>query len=344
MTASLEVLAEAAQSDANVLIVGETGTGKELFARAIHENSKRFENNFVVIDCGALPEMLVESVLFGHEKGAFTGADKSREGLVKQADAGTLFLDEVGELPLSVQKTFLRVLQEHSFRPVGGKHEIKSNFRLVAATNRDLNKMVESGKFRRDLLYRLRAFTLELPALGQHLEDIESLARYYVNKLCNRYNIKEKSFSPDFFTALASYNWPGNVRELVNTLEIVLSAAKSDINLTPYHLPLNIRVQAARASVTKEASSDAIHESPVSSKILPTFKEYRMAAAMKAEERYLQLLVSLCKENMEEACKISRLSRSRLYELLKKCKVTRPESRMVQQNNTNVPVYKDLFF
>ena len=333
MTASLDILAQAAQSEANVLITGETGTGKELFARAVHENSRKSGNNFVVIDCGALPELLVESVLFGHEKGAFTGANRAREGLVKQADGGTLFLDEVGELPLSLQKAFLRVLQEHRFRPVGSNQEIKSCFRLVAATNRDLNKMVKCGQFRSDLLFRLRAFILELPALREHPEDIEALTRYYVKKLCKRYRINEKGFSPDFFSSLALYKWPGNVRELVNTLDTALTAARNDDTLVPYHLPLNIRAQVAKASVRKEISLEAIQDKDASCNILPPLKDYRTAAAMRAEQQYLQVLLSLCQENMEEACRISRLSRSRLYELLKKRKVFRPEERMVQQGN-----------
>ena len=159
----MDALARSANSDANVLITGETGTGKELFAKALHENSSRAQDNFVVVDCAALPETLVESVLFGHVKGAFTGAEAAQDGLIKQADEGTLFLDEVGELPITVQKKFLRVLQEHRFRPVGGKHEIQSRFRLVAATNRDLTAMVDAHQFRRDLLYRINTSRIHLP-------------------------------------------------------------------------------------------------------------------------------------------------------------------------------------
>jgi two-component system NtrC family response regulator len=161
--ASFDAVAQAAVTDASVLITGETGTGKELFARAIHNNSRRTDGSFVVVDCTALPEHLVESTLFGHEKGAFTGANRSSIGLVRQADGGTLFLDEIGELPLSIQKSFLRVLQEHRFRPIGGQKEITSHFRLVAATNRDLDAMVEAGQFRHDLLFPF-AFSSYTPA------------------------------------------------------------------------------------------------------------------------------------------------------------------------------------
>src|SRR5574340_806626 len=183
----LDLLAQAAASDANVLITGETGTGKELFAWAIHKNSERAEKNFVVVDCAALQETLAESALFGHEKGAFTGADKAHDGLISQADGGTLFLDEAGELSLSLQKVFLRVLQEHCFRPLGAKKEIKSNFRLVVATNRDLDKMVEAADFRGDLLFRLRALTIKLPPLRERPGDIEDLVRHHVAGLCRRY-------------------------------------------------------------------------------------------------------------------------------------------------------------
>ncbi len=163
MKASFDLVAQAASSDASVLITGETGTGKELFAWAIHQNSRRSGKSFVVVDCAALPETLVESILFGHEKGAFTGADRVREGLIQQADGGTLFLDEVGELPLTVQGAFLRVLQDHRFRPLGGRREVGSDFRVVAATNQNLNTMVDQGLFRKDLLFRLRSLTIELP-------------------------------------------------------------------------------------------------------------------------------------------------------------------------------------
>ena len=172
MLTCYDLLAQTAQSDVNVLLTGETGTGKELFARAIHQNSSRSAHNFVVVDCTVLPETLVESMLFGHEKGDFTGADKQQEGLIKQADKGTLFLDEVGELPRVVQKSFLRVLHERRFRPLGSKREIASDFRLLAATNRNLDQMVRQEQFRQDLLYRLRSLTIDLPPLRERKGDI----------------------------------------------------------------------------------------------------------------------------------------------------------------------------
>jgi len=320
MKRCLDRLALSADSDANVLITGETGTGKELFAWAIHNNSRRASKRFVVVDCAALPETLVESILFGYERGAFTGADKSQSGLVKRADGGTLFLDEVGELPLSVQKSFLRVLQEHKFRQVGGGTQLRSDFRLIAATNRDLDVMVQRHRFRKDLLFRLRAFTMELPPLRDRIEDIRDIAAHHVGKLCDSYGLAGKSFSPDFFEVLSRYEWPGNVRELVNALERAVSAARHEPVLFPKHLPVYIRVHLARASVEQGQTAS---ENPFAraggpdGATLPRLVEARDSAIAELEQRYLQELMTLAAD-MEQACAISGLSRSRLYALLKK--------------------------
>ncbi len=320
MKVCYELLAQAAGSDANVLITGETGTGKELFARAIHNNSSRAKKSFVVIDCTALPATLVESMLFGYEKGAFTGADRSQDGLIKEADGGTLFLDEVGELPLSLQKPFLRVLQEKTFRPIGSKKEIRSDFRLIAATNRDLDKMVEAGRFRKDLLYRLRSFIIEIPPLREHIEDVKELAIYHMAKLCEHYGVKNKGFSPDFFDALMAYDWPGNVRELINALEWALTVAINEPILFPEHLPTYIRIQLMRTKATNE---DLGMEEPTGRprKELPTLKEFRK----KMDRQYLKDLLSLTQGDIKEACRISGLSRSRLYALLKEHQLTLPK-------------------
>ncbi len=178
MKKCFELLAQAANNTANLLITGETGTGKELFARAVHINSARSKKPFVVVDCASLPKTIVESVLFGNVKGAYTGADKDRDGLIKTAHKGILFLDEIGELPLPSQKAFLRVIQEHRFTPVGSNKEIPSDFRLVAATNRNLVEMAQKGAFREDLLFRLRSITIEIPPLKAHPEDIKDLAAH----------------------------------------------------------------------------------------------------------------------------------------------------------------------
>jgi two-component system NtrC family response regulator len=315
INACLDLLAQAAHSDANILITGETGTGKELFSRAIHKNSSRAENNFIVVDCTSIPETLVESMLFGHEKGAFTGAVQRFEGLIKQADGGTLFLDEVGELPLSVQKSFLRALQERRFRPLGGKEEVLCDFRTIAATNRNLNVMVSKEQFRKDLVFRLRTFTIDLPPLRERPEDIKELSIYHMNKLCDQYKLAIKGFSPDFFEVLAVYDWPGNVRELFNALERALAAAQYEPTLFPNHLPTDVRIKAARASLSKEVLSLYNRKSTTEYNwLLPKLREFREAA----EKKYLLDLIAIAGGDIKKACQVSGISRSRLYSLLKK--------------------------
>ncbi|MDM8535597.1 sigma-54 dependent transcriptional regulator [Desulfobacterales bacterium HSG17] len=311
MKSCLDMLAQAAESNANVLVIGETGTGKELISRTIHRNSQRFKHKFVVVDCGALPENLVESALFGHTKGAFTSADKSKAGLVKQADRGTLFLDEVGELPLSVQKKFLRVLQEHCFRPVGGEKEVKSDFRIIAATNRNLEEMVKQGQFRKDFLFRLNTLTISAPSLKKHPEDIKELVLYHMSRLCEYYRIETKGISSDFFEKLHTYNWPGNVRELVNTLENAITAARHEPTLLSIHLPTRIRAYSARVSVVG-------HRGDASGR-MPGFRELMI----KTERKYLQDLMVFTENNIKKSCRISGLSRSRMYALLKKHNISR---------------------
>jgi two-component system, NtrC family, response regulator len=320
LRACLDILAEAASSGANVLITGETGTGKELFAWAIHQNSARAGQNFVVVDCAALPETLVESTLFGHVRGAFTGADKPREGLIKQADGGTLFLDEIGELSLSIQKAFLRVLQERRFRPVGGGQEVSSDFRLITATNRRLDDMVKTGGFREDLLFRVRTLVLELHPLRQTKEDIKDLALHYVVKFCEQYGVPMKSFSPEFHQVLMAYDWPGNVRELVQALEKAVVSAKEEPVLFPNHLPEHIRVHLARSSVLKRKPPEPQGgEVPEFAKKPVSLKDFREQGLVRLEKDYLSSLMKATGGDIGKACRISGLSRSRLYTLLKKC-------------------------
>ena len=330
MKSCYRILAKAAGNMAHVLITGETGTGKELFTRAIHANSPCCDGNLVVVDCAALPETLVESLLFGHEKGAFTGADRSRQGLISQADNGTLFLDEVGEMPITIQKKFLRVLQERQYRPVGGRRERTSNFRLIAATNQDLDQLVSDGKFRKDLLYRLRASHIVLPALRNRKGDVEQLTAHHVKKICNRLNIQPKRLSSDFFETLEQYNWPGNVRELVNMLESVVSENMSGPMLVATHLPHRVRLHAISSNLPTE-SADQNPESPpgvipdpsfqvpsIPDQHLPPLKEYRKVAVASAEKTYLNTLLSSLQNNINQAMDVSGLSRSRFYELVKR--------------------------
>lgn len=325
LMACLDMVAQAATTDANVLIKGETGTGKELIATAIHENSRRAQENFVVVDCAALPESLVESTLFGHKKGAFTGAVQERQGLIKRADGGTLLLDEVGELPLSLQKAFLRVLQERRFRPVGGTNEIASDFRLLTATNRDLFEMVKTGDFREDLFFRIQTITIVVPPLRERMEDIPDLVLHHVNRICGYYGIDSKGISPDFMEALQSYEWPGNVRELLSVIERILTLTRDEPTLYACHLPLYIRVKAARHAVSTqmadhdrkaeptEAASSHISPAP-SAPISSSLQEVRD----NAERQYLMELLGQVGRDIEKCCRISGVSRARFYQLLKK--------------------------
>jgi len=323
LEACLAEVAQVAGSDVNVLITGETGTGKELFANTIHNNSFRAEKKFVVVDCASLPDALVNSMLFGHKKGSFTGAQQDRSGLIKEADGGTLFLDEVGELSLTHQKEFLRVLQENRFRPLGSNREIKSDFRLIAATNRDLNQMVNSGLFRKDLLYRIQSFNIHLPSLKSRPQDIKEMAQYWINRLCENQGIETKGFSPDFFEALISYDWPGNFRELIHTMERVFTVARFDPTLFSRHLPTMIRVHQARSLVNEneENNDNSRIETPVH--VFQKLSEVREAAVAEVEKQYLTDLVAHTRGRMKDAIRISGLSQSRLYSLMKKYGISR---------------------
>ncbi|MDJ0785119.1 MAG: sigma-54 dependent transcriptional regulator [Desulfosarcinaceae bacterium] len=315
----ITLMAHAAKSDANVIISGETGTGKEVFARAIHNNSARFRRPFIVVDCASLPQHLTESILFGHKKGAFTSADSDRVGLIKEADGGTLFLDEIGELPLALQKTFLRVLQERRFRPVGSKKEVKSNFRLVSATNRDLMAAVEKGRFRKDLLYRLRTIVIDLPALRERPNDIKEIAKYHMARFCQNADQPSRALSDEVVHILQQYDWPGNVRELVNTLESAVALDPTCPTLYPIHLPEHIRTHSLEKG-RREPSTSAEKNRIVrqTDGKLPTMKTYRRHATEAAEKQYLSELLHQTQGDIDEACKISGLKRARLYELMKK--------------------------
>src|SRR6188768_3815418 len=215
----LAIVKKVAKSNTTVLIRGETGTGKELIAGATHHNSLRAARNFVKVNCAALQENLLESELFGHEKGAFTGADKQRIGRFEQADGGTLFLDEIGDMSPNTQAKILRVLQEHEFERLGGTRTIKVDVRLIAATNRDLPTMVDAGAFREDLFYRLNVVTIEMPPLRERKDDIAALATFFINRFAGELKKKIDGLSPDALKLLMRYHWPGNIRELENAIE-----------------------------------------------------------------------------------------------------------------------------
>ncbi len=226
-----------APTDASVLILGESGTGKELVARALHEQSSRAEGPLVAVNCAAIPESLIEAELFGHEKGAFTGAVGARAGLVESADGGTLFLDEIGELPQQAQGRLLRVLQEGEIRRVGSTHARRVNIRLIAATHRDLKALVQSGDFREDLFFRIDVMQIRLPPLRERTEDIPELARFLLEKTCQRLNRPALTLSEGAVEALCHHDWPGNVREMENTIERAVILAEG-ATITPEMLGL----------------------------------------------------------------------------------------------------------
>jgi transcriptional regulator with GAF, ATPase, and Fis domain len=243
MQTVFDAIEQVADTDATVLVTGETGTGKELVARALHDRSTRADEVFVKVNCAALSSDLIESELFGHERGAFTGATEQREGRFELADGGTLLLDEIGELPLDTQAKLLRVLQHQEFERVGGSETITVDTRILAATNRDLEAEVDAGRFRSDLFYRLNIFPIELPPLRERKSDIPLLAEHFCNLFCQRSNTTVTSISDDAMAALQAYDWPGNVRELGNIIERAVILTRDD------------EVRAEHLSIADEASS-----------------------------------------------------------------------------------------
>ncbi|MDT8398281.1 MAG: sigma-54 dependent transcriptional regulator [Pseudomonadales bacterium] len=248
-----------AQTNSSVLIQGESGTGKELVARALHESSSRKDANLISVNCAAIPENLIESELFGHEKGAFTGATSTRTGLVEAANNGTLFLDEIGELPLEAQARLLRVLQEHEIRKVGSVQSRKVDVRLVVATHRDLKQFVRDGRFREDLFYRINVMPLHLPPLRERGNDILELADKILDATCKRMNTPPMQFSADAIQAITTYPWPGNVRELENAIErAVILSEDSNIRLDL----LGIDVELVKIDTGKSESDTPDDEKP----------------------------------------------------------------------------------
>ena len=259
-----------APTDSTVLILGETGTGKELIARAIHARSHRRAGPFIKVNCAAIPASLIATELFGHEKGAFTGAMQRRLGRFEAADGGTIFLDEVGELPLEIQITLLRVLQEREFERVGSSHSVSVDVRIVAATNRDLKAAISAGTFRQDVFYRLNVFPVHLPALRERAGDIPLLAGYFVDHYAKKTGKRFKQIAKDALRLLQAYAWPGNIRELQNVLERAVILSEGDTvtvdatwfqhDISPVPLPLD-RLSATLAATEKELIEAALTES-----------------------------------------------------------------------------------
>ncbi|MDB6069578.1 MAG: two component, sigma54 specific, transcriptional regulator, Fis family [Verrucomicrobiales bacterium] len=253
MQSVFKIIGRVSRSEAAVMITGESGCGKEVVARAVQRYSLRSNKPFVAINCAAIPESLLESELFGHEKGAFTGATAMRVGRFEQCDGGTLFLDEIGEMPMHVQTKILRVLQEGEFSRVGGNETLKTDVRIIAATNRNLEKEVEVGRFREDLFYRLNVVRVHLPPLRERPEDIPLLARFFVDRLAKKRNNPRLRLSEDAYALMESYNWPGNVRELENTIQRATVLANTDV-LTSRDIPLGLGI-APRPETTANPSA-----------------------------------------------------------------------------------------
>jgi two-component system response regulator HydG len=251
-----ELLTLVAASDANVLLLGETGTGKEIIAHAIHNNSRRRDGPFVVVNCAALPETLLESELFGHERGAFTGAFTAKQGRFSRAHLGSVFLDEIGELTPAIQAKILRVLQTREFEPLGGNRTRKVDVRIITATNRQLAVEVREGRFREDLYYRLNVVSISLPPLRDRLEDLPLLAQYFLKRFNEKNNRHIKAIAPEVLEVFNQYPWPGNIRELENVIERGIIFCRED-TLTLKDLPPSLQDQTAWGAQTLIAAGDS---------------------------------------------------------------------------------------
>ncbi|MGO4744620.1 two-component system response regulator GlrR [Serratia quinivorans] len=286
----LEQAKMVAQSDVSVLINGHSGTGKEVLAQAIHGASPRGKKAFIAINCGALPEQLLESELFGHAKGAFTGAVSSREGLFQAAAGGTLFLDEIGDMPLSLQVKLLRVLQERKVRPLGSNRDLDIDVRIISATHRDLQKAMAKNEFREDLYYRLNVVNLKIPALNERAEDIPLLANHLLRESAKRHKPFVRSFSTDAMKRLMTATWPGNVRQLVNVIEQCVALTSAPV------------ISEALVEQALEGENTA----------LPTFVEARN----QFELHYLRKLLQITKGNVTQAARMAGRNRTEFYKLL----------------------------
>ena len=296
-----DTIEQVAQSDVDVLVVGETGTGKELVARSIHRRSKRAGGPFVPVDCGAIPESLLESEFFGHEKGAFTGADSRRIGLVEFADRGTFFLDELAELPLLLQAKLLRTLQERKIRRVGGREEIDIDVRIVAATARNLDDMIRQGTFRQDLYYRIDVVRIDLPPLRERGDDIGLLAEYMVHRYGREMSHKLKGITPEAYQVLAQYHWPGNVRELQNVVRRGIALTKEPM-ISVDDIPDDLVAAAGQGR-----SGGAVG-----------YFELRDEHTARFERQYLNDLLVRHHGDVRTAAQEARLPRGTLYRFMKK--------------------------
>lgn len=304
----LDQVAKAAKADSNVYIGGESGTGKELIAKTLHLASLRKDGPFVAVNCAAIPELLLESELFGYQKGAFTGAQQDKRGLFFLANGGTFFLDEISEMPVSMQAKFLRVLQEKEFYPVGGQKTIKVDARFIATSNKNLDDEVAKGNFREDLFYRIHVIAIQLPPLRKRKEDIPLLANYFLNKYAAEIQKDISRFSPAAIQKLMLHNWPGNVRELENTIECAVALATQDVISEALILP-SLNEEKDRLKSLKDAKESF-------------------------EKNYLIQLIELTRGNVSQAAKLAGKYRADLYDLLKKYDIKPADYRKNGNINT----------
>jgi two-component system response regulator HydG len=302
----MKTLARVAPSQATVLVVGETGTGKELVARTIHHFSERADRRFVAVNCSALAEGLLESELFGHVRGAFTGATTSRPGLFREADHGTLFLDEIGDISLTLQSRLLRALQEHEIVPVGSEAPVKIDVRVLAATHRDLPELVRQGRFREDLYYRLNVVTLMLPPLRERRQDIPLLMDHFLRELAARHGRGPVAVDPEAQRRLLGYEWPGNIRELQNVLERAMLLAEQDV-IGHEHLP---------SEVHQHAASPIAAASP-----LPNPDPLR--SLEEVEREHVMRVLAACGGNREETSRVLGISRRTLSRMIQRWNLPR---------------------
>ena len=303
MNRVFELVRKISDTQANVLITGESGTGKELIAKSVHANSGRKNRSFVPLNCGGLPEHLVESELFGHEKGAFTGATGNRTGLMEHASDGTFFLDEIGELPMNLQVKFLRVLEERKIRRLGSNQETEIDIRLISATNQDLEARVKESEFREDLYYRINTFVIRLPALREREGDVPLLANHFLNEYATDSGKEIRGISSDAMALLNAHTWPGNIRELMHVMERAVALASSG-EIQAEDLPETI-------GQTERKSLDVVRSD------LP-FKEAKDQVIEDFERAYIQSLLNTYQGNISEAARQSGIDRRSLHRLLAK--------------------------
>lgn len=304
-----EVLDRLAKFKTTVLICGESGTGKELIARAIHDNSPRSAHPFVAVNCGAIPENLMESELFGHKKGSFTDATRDKPGLFEEANFGTIFLDEIGEMPLQLQVKLLRALQEQSIRRVGDEQDIKIDARIIAATNRDLEDLVMLGKFRDDLFYRLNVVSINLPALRERKEDIAPLVEHLIDKHNKKLGLQIRSVSDEVLELLQSYNWRGNVRELENCIERAMVLSRDD----------QLRIDSISSHIKEYVAKQKLDLDHSNSLALPSLDDGNLSIKQKVRELESALIKRALEKtdnNRTHAAKLLEIShRTLLYKL-----------------------------